>query len=250
MLAMNSLKSNRGFSLAEMMVALVAGLLVSGAALAFLMSTMRSNGEYVQSVRLTEELRNSLDLASRDLRRAGYDDDALRYMSTGTFSPLSKIQLVNGGAANSCIIYAYDRAAGTKGQVDTAAGEVRGLRRVTATVNGIANVGIIEYAESTGTTKPDCGDASATYTSYPPACNGVWCALSDPATLNVTAFTVTDQSPATIVSGSQQMKIRNYLVTVTGQLVGSTDVTRGVSTRVRVRADCINPTISNCNAKP
>jgi len=39
-------------------------------------------------------------------------------------------------------------------------------------------------------------------------------------------------------------------VTITGQLVGSTDVTRGVSSRVRVRADCINPTISNCNTSP
>ena len=242
--------SQGGFSLVEMMVALVAGLIVSGAALAFLMSSMRSNGEYVQSTRLTQELRNTLDLAARDLRRAGYDDDALRYMATGAISPLATIQLNNAGAANSCIIYAYDRAAGTPGQVDTAAGEVRALRRVTATVNGVNNVGIIEYAESTGTTKPLCNDASATYTSYPPACNGVWCPLSDPSTLNVTEFKVTDNSPADITSGSRTMRIRNFQVTVTGMLVGSTDVTRGVSTRVRVRADCVNPTISNCAVTP
>jgi prepilin-type N-terminal cleavage/methylation domain-containing protein len=247
---MNTMKSNRGFSLTEMMVALVAGLLVSGAALAFLMTTMRSNGEYTQSLRLTEELRNSLDLTSRDLRRAGYDDDALRYMSNGTQSPLSKILLVNAGAADSCIIYAYDRAGGTGGQVDQAVGEVRALRRVTATVNGVANVGVIEYAESDATDKPACDDDTATYTSYPPACNGVWCALSDPATLNVTAFTITDDSPAAITSGTQSMKIRNYTIAITGQLVGSTDVTRGVRSRVRVRADCINPTIANCNGIP
>ena len=48
------MKSNRGFSLIELMIALVAGLLVSGAAVLFLMSSMRSNGEYVQSVRLTD----------------------------------------------------------------------------------------------------------------------------------------------------------------------------------------------------
>lgn len=241
---------SRGFSLIELMITLVAGLIVSGAALAFLMSSMRSNGEYVQSTRLTEELRNSLDLASRDLRRAGYDDDALKYMATGALSPLSKIRLVNGGAANSCIIYAYDRAGGVAGQVDLDRGEVRALRRVTATVNGVANVGIIEYAESTGTTRPTCTDASATYTSYPPACAGLWCALSDPATLNITAFTITDQSPAALGTGTNQLLIRNFLVSVTGQLVGSSDVTRGVSTRVRVRSDCVDPTISNCGATP
>ena len=81
------MKRNSGFSLVELMVALAAGLVISGAAVAFLLSSFRSNGEYVQSTRLSQELRNSLDAVTRDLRRAGYDDDALKYLSNSTISP-------------------------------------------------------------------------------------------------------------------------------------------------------------------
>ena len=59
-------------ALVELMVALVAGLIVSAAVTRFFISSMKSNGEYVQSTRLTQELRNILDLMSRDVRRAGY----------------------------------------------------------------------------------------------------------------------------------------------------------------------------------
>ncbi len=44
------------------MVAMVAGMIVSAAVLMFFFSSMKSNGEYVQSTRLTQELRNTLDL--------------------------------------------------------------------------------------------------------------------------------------------------------------------------------------------
>ena len=78
-----------GFTLVEMMVAIVAGMIVSLAVVAFMMSSMRSNGEYVQSTRLTQELRNTLDLIVRDVARAGYNDDALAYVSLPNTSPFS-----------------------------------------------------------------------------------------------------------------------------------------------------------------
>ena len=56
-----------GFSLVEMMVALVAGMIVVAAVIAFMMSSFSSNAEYVRSTRLTQELRNTLDLATRDM---------------------------------------------------------------------------------------------------------------------------------------------------------------------------------------
>jgi prepilin-type N-terminal cleavage/methylation domain-containing protein len=66
-------RRSAGFSLVELMVAMVAGLIVTGAVVAFTMSTMKGNTEYVRSARLTQELRNSLDQVTRELRRAGYD---------------------------------------------------------------------------------------------------------------------------------------------------------------------------------
>jgi len=250
----------RGFSLVELMIALAAGLIVSGAAVAFLMSSFRSNGEYVISTRLTQELRNTLDLVTRDLRRAGYDEYSMSGAATGRISPFSRIMMCDvagncvGGATAptpplTCVIYAYDRgaAAGSPGQLDVNSGEVRGVRRRTATVNGIANVGIIEYAVSSGGVKPVCGAAGPDYTAFPVACNATtnWCPLSDPTRLDVTSFVLTDNS---INSGG--VRIRNIAVELQGRPSGKTDYIRGVKATVRIRSDCYDTSLTNCTLSP
>lgn len=246
---MISRRSRRhGFSLIELMVAMVAGLIVSSAALAFLMSSFRSNGEYVLSTRLTQELRSSLDLVSHELRRAGYNEDALELVATGKKSPFSRMKfdiLAAAGppASYQCIIYSYDRSGGTPGALDVAAGEVRGLRR--AVVGG---VGVIEYAISSGAAAPTCGDGTATadYTSFPPKPKAMWYALSDPSLLNITAFTLTDRGD-TLAAG---LGVREIGVQISGQLTGSAEFTRTVSSTIRTRADCFieNTFATDCAA--
>jgi prepilin-type N-terminal cleavage/methylation domain-containing protein len=251
---MNPPSRQSGFSLVELMVALVAGLIVSGAVIAFTMSSMKSNGEYVQSTRLTQELRNTLDLVSRDLRRAGYDEGALGYMSTNTGSAFAPILLgtaispATTPASYQCVIYSYDRGSNVGGSPEVANCEVRGIRRVTATVKG-RTVGIVEYGVSTGSTKPACGDATADYTTYPPSCNGAWCPLSDPVTLNITRLAFVDNR-ALVGTAPNQVWLRNIGINLQGQLARTTEFTRGVKTTVRVRSDCFNPTLSNCSASP
>ena len=248
-------RRHRGFSLVELMVAVVAGLIVSGAIVTFMMSSFRSNAQYVQSTRLTQELRNTLDLLVRDLQRAGYDDDSLAFLGNANSSPFSPI-LING----ECIIYAYDRTypngqaapAGTAGTLDVSNGEVRGLRRVVATINGI-NVGVIEYAASTGAIKPACNGASPNYAAYPPACNAAstWCPLSDGSTLNITAFTIAN-SGASMTDDDMTMAVRKIDVTLAGQLVGDNTFTRNLRSSIKIRSDCVRPTASfaQCSASP
>lgn len=232
------------------MVAMAAGLVVSAAALTFFMSSMKSNTEFVLSSRLTQELRNNMDYVNRELRRAGYDESALTYVSlpvgSTSRSPFAPMTLTNGGAANSCILYAYDRANNNAGQIDAAGGERHGLRRMVRTVNGLS-VGVLEVADSNATaTTPACGGASPDYTTYPPTCNANsgWCALSDPRLLNVTAFTITsDASNLTNPSGSGfGTYIRDLTVTLTGSPLRDATVTQTVTNRVRVRAECLHST--------
>lgn len=273
----------RGFSLVELMVALAAGLIVSGAVIAFLLSSMKSNGEYVQSTRLTQELRNTLDLVTRDLSRAGYNDNSLLFVSlpnVSKFAPMfikDNAPIVTAGTADTydnadprgCVIYAYDRTfplgykddgtcddvtgCGTAGQIDLARGELRGLRRVC--VDGVCNstddVGVIEFFESkTGVTNPpSCAQSTrANYNNYPPTCNTTsgWCPLSDPKVVNISRFSIINTS--TDVSNS--MRIRDLTVYMEGSLVNTPDFTRTVSTKIKVRADCINPNTSACAAQP
>lgn len=244
-----------GFSLIELMIALAAGLVVSTAAVAFLMSSFKSNAEYVQSTRLTQELRNTLDLLVRDLQRAGYDDDALAYVGNTNTSPFTPI-LISG----NCVIYAYDRtfpngtatATGVlgAGSIDLENQEVRGLRLSSANVNG-NTVGVIEYAESTTGTRPDCSDATADYSAFPFTCVGTWCPLSDASKLDITAFTIVNNGTS-LPSVSPTMALRRLDIELTGRIAGTTDFTRNVRSSVKVRADCLRvaANFSECSATP
>jgi prepilin-type N-terminal cleavage/methylation domain-containing protein len=242
----------RGFSLVELMVALAAGLIVSSAVVAFMMSSFKSNGDYVISTRLTQELRNTLDLVSRDLRRAGYDEEAMSGMATGRVSPFNRVQFCTGSTCPgagpiTCAIYAYDRNNGTQGVLDVDNGEVRGIRRRSITnINGLT-VGVVEYAVSTGTTKPVCNAAGPVYTTFPTVCNATttWCPLTDPTKLDITTFTMSDGG-----SNAGGVKLRDITLVMQGRPAGSTEYIRGVKTSVRIRSDCYDTSLANCSLSP
>jgi prepilin-type N-terminal cleavage/methylation domain-containing protein len=63
-------KFQRGFTMIELMIALVVGLVVSGAALALVASIVKSNSETIRAARLTQELRTTTEVIARELRRA------------------------------------------------------------------------------------------------------------------------------------------------------------------------------------
>lgn len=250
-----------GFSLVELMISLVAGLIVTGAALAFALASMRSNADFVGATQLTQELRNSMDLITRELRRAGYDEFSMRYVNrpatVTVTSPFSTIFVANAGTSASCILYAYDRAApgAGGGVIDVANGEIRGMRRVVRTVNGV-DTGVIELFESNAVnTDPDCLVASASaYTTYPAGCQNGWCALSDPRRVNITQFQIDDGGLDQTVTGGDFIRVRDFTITLTGQTltVNASDIasTRSERTTVRVRSDCVKPNLANCVVVP
>ena len=244
----------RGFGLVEMMVSIVPGMVVSGAAIAFVMSSLASNTNFVRSARFTQDLRSSMDFVTRELRRAGYDENSMKYIALNAtnnlISPFSSMKLVRAAADNSCVIYAYDsKAAGNgtstgPGKVDIAAGEVRALRRMSRTVNGKL-VGVVEVAQSSATANSlDCDAAGPDYASYPSACNAAtgWCALSDPMQLDITRFRIVENSiwnaPTASSNGS---KVRDLDLTLSGNLIGSSETVREMQSSVRVRAECLRP---------
>lgn len=261
-----------GFSLVELMVALVAGLIVMGAVLAFTVSSVRANSDYVKTARLTQELRNVSDHVTDELRRAGYDESAMNYIGSNSASAASPFSpmLINTTTGANCVIYAYDREPGTPGVVDTADGEIRGIRRSTATL-GSTVVGVVEVAESTSTVTPTCSGANPDYTQYPPSCNTAsgWCPLSDPRVVDVTTFTMsktadcgTDGTCGTAddtshglqtvsaVTGFFPMEIRELKVSVTAALRSDASISRSVVSNIKVRSDCLRALATNCEVAP
>jgi len=257
-------RQSRGFSLVELMISLAIGLIVVTAVLAFTLSSLTANSEYVQSTRLSQELRNSMDFISRELRRAGYDENMNRYTAASTLSalvvsPFSRIFVDDdadgdGTANDGCVIYAYDRTGGTPGVVERARGEIRALRLAFRTVDG-QTMGVLEIGESATGLTPACNGGAPTYTNYPATCNTTsgWCALTDPRVINITGFTL-DTSGYIVQAGtatSTPMTIREIGIGLDGQLRQSADgtVTRGISSRVKVRADCLEAS-ANCALAP
>lgn len=259
---MNARKRMGGFSLVELMVGLVAGMIVVGAILAFTVSSVRANADYVGTARLMQELRSASQYIHDELRRAGYDEDAMAYLAsastdTSEFSPM----LVVTTAGANCIVYAYDREPGNPGQIDLGNAEIRAVRRSTATVDGQVQ-GVIEMAESAAGLQPACGAAGPDYSKYPVQCNAAtgWCPLSDPRVVDIETFTVDidgaganshgRQDLASAGSGYLPMQIREARVTVGGHLVGDDAASRNIVTNVKVRAKCLRALVTDCNAAP
>ncbi|GAB3747315.1 PilW family protein [Lysobacter olei] len=103
-----------GFSLVELMVAMVLGLIVVGAVLALVLSMMRANNQTIAATRLTQELRATAALINTDLRRAGGVRDPYTVATANNGSPSNPFASITIPASpnNNCIRYAYADAEG------------------------------------------------------------------------------------------------------------------------------------------
>jgi Tfp pilus assembly protein PilW len=252
--AFPSPRKQLGIGLVEMMVATACGLIVSGAAVRFLAASLKSNSDYVVAAAFTQDLRGTTDYVTRELRRAGYDENAMRYIAlpegSDVTSPFAPIQVVREDQDSSCVVYAYDgrtarTAAGTgPGVIDVAAGEIRAMRRMTRTIGGQL-VGVLEVAETSASVPAlDCDAPGPDYSSYPSACNAAtgWCALTDPRQIDVARFSVLDNSAWNPPTASRNgAKLRELAVTLEAGPIGHPEYRREGMNTVRVRAECLRP---------
>ncbi|MCC8362416.1 prepilin-type N-terminal cleavage/methylation domain-containing protein [Lysobacter sp. A6] len=100
-------RRERGFSLIEMMVAMALSLIVAAAVVALVVAIVRSNRQTLQSTRLHQELRATLNLVANDMRRARSVGDPLTVALAPAGNPVGAIDTANAG----CIIYGYEGAA-------------------------------------------------------------------------------------------------------------------------------------------
>ena len=70
------LREHKGFSLVELMVAMVAGLLLVAAVTTLFATTLRANSTAMKVSRLNQEIQAITDMIARDIERAGYDASA------------------------------------------------------------------------------------------------------------------------------------------------------------------------------
>ncbi len=238
------MKKQTGFTLIEIMIALVLGLIVLSATIGVYITTVKGSTDTINSARLNHDLESVMSLMVNDLRRSGYWGGA----RTGADSSTNPFTI---GAANiqtpsaSCILYTYDGGSGVTGGVNH---DSNGLVDADE-YYGFQLTGGAITMRTTGTTTANCAD-------------GNWETMtidSGGQSLNITALTFTTAYKCLNVSTStpysttcaavatagnlvieqKASESRQFNIVLTGQLVNDTTVTKTLTSTVKVRNDRI-----------
>jgi len=213
---------SRGLSLVELLIGTTAGLVVVAAASSLVLQHLRESRAMLIDTRLTQDLRTAADIVTRDLRRAGFwasvasgvrGDDG----SAAIVNPYGAV--TTDPAASASVRFSFSRDAGENGIVD-------GNERFGFRLRG----GAIEL---------QLGDAN-------------WQALTDPATLVVTAFHVEPRvdevslagfcaAPCAAASATcpPRQQVRNLAVEITGHSANDASVIYSVRSGVRLRTTSV-----------
>lgn len=227
------MKKHTGFTLIEILIALVLGLIVLSATIGIYITTVNGSRDTLNSVRLNHDLESAMLLMVNDIRRAGYWGLA----RTGADSSTNPFTI---GAANiqspaaTCILYTYD--VDDDGVVD--ANEHYGFQ---LTGGAIA-------MRLTGTTTANCADANNTWSTFTVTQSVNVTALTfTPAyrCLNVTtavSYSTTCAAAAVagnLTTGQKAVESRQFDIALTGQLANDATVTKTLTGTVKVRNDRI-----------
>lgn len=192
---------HKGFSLVELLIAMLLGSLLLAMVIGLYVSGVSSGAKSLKYSRLRTDLQSIISVMETDIRRAGYGGSAFMVGSgavkTADINQVSK----------DCIVYYY------KHDTANADNNKMGFRFVP-----IKNE--IQFGTGVGPLAADC------YASD----NGSWQALSDKQFIKITALNFTDS----IVS-SAAATMRSVQISITGELVSDSQYQHSVSTKVQVR---------------
>jgi prepilin-type N-terminal cleavage/methylation domain-containing protein len=105
-----ALSATGGFTLVELLIAMVISLIVSFAAISFFLSLARANSEDLRVTRLTQELRAISEVVGREIRRARYVADPIGNVAqAGVGTPPQDNDALTINAAGNCLSLQYDR---------------------------------------------------------------------------------------------------------------------------------------------
>jgi type IV pilus assembly protein PilW len=233
--------TQRGMSVIELLVGVAVGLIVLAGAVKLMSDTLGSNRRLLLETRVNQDLRAAADLIVRDLRRAGYWNNAVSGMfsTTGSTAPAPnphrQIDLASNVIKYSLALDSDDTVGAT---------EWAGYR---------LNEGVLEFLGS----RDDAGDTEQ------------WQPLTDPKVVRVTTLTISPLATPRVVelytycacltrltctaadfqtsgpyeSTRPRMTIRQFDIVVAGEAVHDPAVRREIRQSVRVRNDRLD---GNC----
>ncbi len=101
--------SSRGFTLVELMIAMVIMMIVTIVTVKIEANVFRSNTLSIQMIQLSQEMRSVIQLIARDIRRSGYNDDSLAsFLSTQAIASGVTMGALDANNTASCLQVRYD----------------------------------------------------------------------------------------------------------------------------------------------
>jgi len=213
----------RGLSLLELLVGAAIALFIAATAATLFVGQLNENRRLLLEARLMQDLRTAADVASRDLRRAGYwggATDGVWAPGAGSVAANPYLALAPSGAASDAVSFRYSRDTTENQAVDS--NEQFGFR--------LRN-GALELQLGAGN----------------------WQALTDSATLTITEFSVTPSvqdisldafcaspCPAGSTVCPPHQQVRSLALVIGARLVADTRVTRSVRSQIRLRNDPVS----------
>lgn len=221
-----------GFTLIELLVSLAVSLIAVSGMLLVMSNTVGSTAQVIEATRTSSELRTALQLISREVRRANFNENFIRCIGVGdqNCAFVSDELAFDATAGSACMTYGYrryDYAAGSWPADDTI--RERGALRL--------NSGTLELNAD--------GDCDTV---------GGWERVSDPNVVRITEFNIVDAEGDNLLSHEQTVsanlsqRVRKFRVRLSGYSCRLGDVAtcpaanrvvRQVETTVRVRNDLI-----------
>ena len=215
------LKNQRGFGLIEMLVSMALSLLAVSVMVILMASTLGTGTATIQMSRLSQELRASIQLMSRDLRRANFHSSFYScYANVNCRSDLSiatYVDTIHINETGNCFWYWLDR----DGDGDLSNDAVGGFRYST-----ISGIGVIQM-RTTGNSAANCdGDDG-------------WELITDPNTVEITNFIVSnsDSYTETLSASGDVQVVEKIRLTINGQMATNSSVQREIQDLILIRND-------------
>ncbi len=215
------IKNQRGFGLIEMLVSMALSLLAVSVMVILMASTLGSGTATIQMSRLSQELRASMQLMSRDLRRANFHSSFFScYANVGCRDELgiaSYVDTIHINEAGNCFWYWLDR----DGDGDLSNDAVGGFRYST-----ISGIGVIQM-RTTGNSAANCDDSDG------------WELITDPNTVEITSFVVSDSDSytETLSAAGDVQVVEKIRLNINGRMTTNPDVQREIQDLVLIRND-------------
>jgi prepilin-type N-terminal cleavage/methylation domain-containing protein len=230
------IRRQKGVTLIEMLIGLALSLIVTSSMVVLMSNSLGTATRITQMSQLTDELRNTMSMLTRDVRRANYNPYSIYCYANsdcGVDDTTVRVNFVNdlepppGAGDTSCLVYFIERVVEEDGLPGDIGGG--GFRLVTA-----GGFGRIEMW--TGDLAPPANCAGG----------GSWTPVTDPDFVNITEFTVNrdDGSFSGTVKRADgtvmlTQRVRQIRVQLEGQLLIDDTIRRRVEDIIRVRNDFI-----------